>query len=159
MPPATASRERPRIRDHHRPPPARRWLDCRRQVLSRCSNGITGINITLLDVSTASTKQGLHAVQDPRQDHDRFIPDGAELAAAEPVYTMLTASARSVRGPKALRPPDAARRYLDFIQNHVGAPIVLAGVGPGREQNGGVLRKKDSRRGAEGAERENERWT
>jgi adenylosuccinate synthase len=30
--------------------------------------------------------------------------------------------------------PDAARDYLDFIAEHVGVPIALIGVGPGREQ-------------------------
>ena len=30
--------------------------------------------------------------------------------------------------------PDGAREYLDFIAEHVGAPITLVGVGPGREQ-------------------------
>jgi adenylosuccinate synthase len=30
--------------------------------------------------------------------------------------------------------PDAAREYLDFVAEHVGAPVALVGVGPGREQ-------------------------
>ncbi len=30
--------------------------------------------------------------------------------------------------------PDAAREYLQFIAEHVGAPVTLVGVGPGREQ-------------------------
>jgi adenylosuccinate synthase len=30
--------------------------------------------------------------------------------------------------------PDAAREYLDFIAEQVGAPVALVGVGPGREQ-------------------------
>jgi len=30
--------------------------------------------------------------------------------------------------------PEGAREYLDFISEHVGAPITLVGVGPGREQ-------------------------
>jgi len=30
--------------------------------------------------------------------------------------------------------PDGAREYLDFIAEHVGAPVTLIGVGPGREQ-------------------------
>jgi adenylosuccinate synthase len=30
--------------------------------------------------------------------------------------------------------PDGAREYLDFIAEHVGAPVTLVGVGPGREQ-------------------------
>jgi adenylosuccinate synthase len=30
--------------------------------------------------------------------------------------------------------PDAAREYLQFIAEHVRAPVALVGVGPGREQ-------------------------
>ena len=30
--------------------------------------------------------------------------------------------------------PDAARDYLRFVAEHVGAPVTLVGVGPGREQ-------------------------
>jgi adenylosuccinate synthase len=30
--------------------------------------------------------------------------------------------------------PQAAREYLDFIADFIGVPIVLVGVGPGREQ-------------------------
>ncbi|MGO9487921.1 MAG: adenylosuccinate synthase [Solirubrobacteraceae bacterium] len=30
--------------------------------------------------------------------------------------------------------PQAARDYLDFIAQHIGAPVTLIGVGPGREQ-------------------------
>ena len=30
--------------------------------------------------------------------------------------------------------PDGARDYLDFIAEHIGAPVALVGVGPGREQ-------------------------
>jgi adenylosuccinate synthase len=30
--------------------------------------------------------------------------------------------------------PDAAREYLQFISEHVHAPVALVGVGPGREQ-------------------------
>ena len=30
--------------------------------------------------------------------------------------------------------PSGAREYLDFIAEHVGAPVTLVGVGPGREQ-------------------------
>ena len=30
--------------------------------------------------------------------------------------------------------PDGAREYLDFIAEHVGAPVAMIGVGPGREQ-------------------------
>jgi adenylosuccinate synthase len=30
--------------------------------------------------------------------------------------------------------PDAAREYLEYISEFVGVPVVLVGVGPGREQ-------------------------
>jgi adenylosuccinate synthase len=36
------------------------------------------------------------------------------------------------RSPDEL--PTNARRYVDFLQEQVGAPITMVGVGPGREQ-------------------------
>ena len=30
--------------------------------------------------------------------------------------------------------PQAARDYLDFVAEQIGAPVALIGVGPGREQ-------------------------
>jgi adenylosuccinate synthase len=30
--------------------------------------------------------------------------------------------------------PDAAKEYVQFIEEHAGAPVALIGVGPGREQ-------------------------
>jgi adenylosuccinate synthase len=30
--------------------------------------------------------------------------------------------------------PDGAREYIQFIAEHVGVPVALVGVGPGREQ-------------------------
>jgi adenylosuccinate synthase len=30
--------------------------------------------------------------------------------------------------------PDGAREYVDFIAEHIGVPVALVGVGPGREQ-------------------------
>jgi adenylosuccinate synthase len=30
--------------------------------------------------------------------------------------------------------PEAAREYLEFVSEGVGAPVALVGVGPGREQ-------------------------
>jgi adenylosuccinate synthase len=30
--------------------------------------------------------------------------------------------------------PTAARKYIDFIQNHTGVPMAIVSVGPDREQ-------------------------
>lgn len=112
------------------------WLDLVAVKYSAMVNSITGINITLLDVLDGIDELKVCTQYKIRgKTTDRFIPDGAELAEAEPLYTSFKgfhADLSAARKPADL--PDAARRYLDFIQNFVGAPIVLAGVGPGREQ-------------------------
>ncbi len=112
------------------------WLDLVAVKYSAMVNDITGINLTLLDVLDGIDELKVCTQYRIRgKVTDRFIPDGSELALAEPVYTTLKgfrADLSGARKPSDL--PTAARTYLDFIQNYVGAPIVLAGVGPGREQ-------------------------
>ena len=112
------------------------WLDLVAVRYSAMVNGTTGLNVTLLDVL-----EGLPELQicteykvDGRAT-GRFLPDASDLARAEPVYRTLPGfhgdiSAVRRRGDL----PDEARRYLDTIEEYVGAPVRMIGVGPGREQ-------------------------
>ena len=47
--------------------------------------------------------------------------------------------------------PDAAREYLQFVADYVGAPVTLVGVGPGREQVVWTDAGKDTLLGETGA--------
>lgn len=112
------------------------WLDLVAVKYSAMVNDITGIVLTMLDVL-----DGIEEIKVCTQYKvrgvltDRFIADGPELAAAEPVYTTFKGFKGDLAGVRKKGDlPEAARKYLDFIQNYVGVPIVMAGVGPGREQ-------------------------
>lgn len=112
------------------------WLDLVAVKYSAMVNGIDGIVLTMLDVLDGINEINVCTQYKIRgQTTDRFIADGVDLGDAEPVYTSFkgfSGDLSAARKPTDL--PDAARKYLDFIQNYVGVPIVMAGVGPGREQ-------------------------
>lgn len=112
------------------------WLDLVAVKYSAMINSATGLVLTMLDVLDGIDELKVCTQYNIRgQTTDRFIPDGPELTAAQPVYTTFKgfhADLSLVRKLEDL--PAAARRYIDFIQNFTGVPLVLVGVGPGREQ-------------------------
>jgi adenylosuccinate synthase len=112
------------------------WLDLVAVKYAAMVNGITGIVLTLLDVLDGFDELKICTQYNVRgQVTDRFMPDGHDLAVAEPVFTTFKGFHADLSNVRKLDDlPAAARRYLDFIQNYTGVPLVLVGVGPGREQ-------------------------
>jgi len=99
-------------------------------------NGLTGLAVTKLDVL-----QGLDEVRlctRYRLDGtliDRVPNRADDLARCEPVYETLPGWSESTAQARTLDDlhPNA-RRLLDFVAEHTGCPVVLASVGPGREE-------------------------
>ena len=99
-------------------------------------NGVSQVALTLLDVLDAFDELKIctgYRLDDAVLDH---LPARDDLLArVAPVYTTLpgwrqtTTEARS-----ASDLPEGAMRYVRFIEDAIGAPVTLAGVGPGREQ-------------------------
>jgi adenylosuccinate synthase len=112
------------------------WLDLVAVRYAAMLSEPTGLVVTLLDVlSGVEELKVCTAYRVAGRTTDRFLPDSADLERAEPVYQSLpgfSGDATAVRRRQDL--PDSARRYLDFIEEFVGVPIRLVGVGPGREQ-------------------------
>ncbi|MDR1588865.1 MAG: adenylosuccinate synthase [Oscillospiraceae bacterium] len=62
------------------------------------------------------------------------FPTGDELEAAKPVYEYLPGFGTDISGCRsAAELPSAARDYIGFIENAVGARIQYVSVGPGRD--------------------------
>ena len=113
------------------------WLDLVALRYAARLNGLTGLVITKLDVLTGI---------DPVQVAVRYLgPDGVAFDEFPYHQTMVHKSVgdyvdlpgweediRAVRRIEDL--PRNARDYLDFISDAVGVPIVLVGVGPGRDE-------------------------
>ena len=112
------------------------WIDLVALKEARRLNGLTGFAVTKLDVL-----QGLEEVKacvayelDGRRVER--IPSRAEdFARCKPVYESLPGWSESMAGARALDDLNpSARRLLDFIAEVTGCPVVLASVGPGREE-------------------------
>jgi adenylosuccinate synthase len=112
------------------------WLDLVAVRYSAMINGATGLVLTLLDVLDGVPELKVcTAYRIGGKTTDQLTPDGHTLLRAEPVYKSLPGfkgDLSTCRRREDL--PDAARKYVDFIEDFVGVPVALIGVGPGREQ-------------------------
>jgi adenylosuccinate synthase len=113
------------------------WLDLVALRYAVRLNGLTGLAITKLDVLT-----GL----DPLLVATEYTgPEGARfrdfpyhqsiLHKATGAYTELPGWQEDISAARSIDElPQAARDYLAFIEDYLGVPVVLVGVGPAREQ-------------------------
>ena len=99
-------------------------------------NGISDIAVTLLDVfDVFETIQACVAYEIDGELVDRVPARADLLARARPVYEALPGWRTStVAARHAEELPPAAVDYLRFIEDQIGVPVSLVGVGPGREQ-------------------------
>ena len=112
------------------------WLDL---VLLRYAariNGLTGLALTKLDVLTGLDPVRVcvaYRYSGRRWEDIPFGPDA--LTEATPIYADLPGWSQDITTARTLLElPPAAREYIDFIQQKVNVPILLASVGPEREQ-------------------------
>ena len=112
------------------------WFD---GVLARYAarvNGLTGLAVTKLDVLDTLPEVAIAtAYRTPRGEVKEFPAELASLEAAEPVYEMMPGWQSSTSGARTLSDlPPAARRYLDRVEEVMGAPIRMVSVGTRRDQ-------------------------
>jgi adenylosuccinate synthase len=113
------------------------WLDLVGLRYAKRVNGLTGLVITKLDVLTGI---------DPLNVAVRYLgPEGASFDEF-PYHQSVLHKVRGdlielpgwhedIRGARSLEDlPENARNYLDFINEALGIPIVMVGVGPGRDE-------------------------
>jgi adenylosuccinate synthase len=112
------------------------WLDLTAVRYSAAVNGATGVCLTLLDVLSGVSELMVCTRYRVRGEETTWFPaDGAVLAQAEPVYERMEGFVEEIGGVrKAADLPTAARRLIAFIEETVGVPVVMVGVGPDRAQ-------------------------
>lgn len=112
------------------------WLDLVALRYAARVNGVTEIALTLLDVlsgfdelkvCTAYEINGHQTVE--------FDPSATSLDVAKPLYETLPGFSQDITGARSIGDlPIQARAYIDRIQDYVGVPVSMIGVGPDREQ-------------------------
>ncbi len=113
------------------------WLDLVAVRYSAMVCGATEIACTLFDVLTGFDELRIctHYRLADGTVTDRFIPDAKRLEGATPVYSTFKGWTERVSDlPDRAALPQAARDYLDAVEQHVGVPVSMVSVGPERTQ-------------------------
>jgi adenylosuccinate synthase len=113
------------------------WIDLVALRYAARLNGLTGLAITKLDVLTGIDPLQLavryHGPEGASFDEFPYHQSIVHKVAAD--YVELPGWDMDLRGVRQLSDlPSEARDYLSFIEEFVGVPVVLVGVGPGRDE-------------------------
>ena len=109
------------------------WLDLVALRYAVRLNGITSIALTKLDVLAAFDRAaGVHRyeLRDGTQT-DEFPAHQSDFHAARPVYEVLDGWSGELDGGEL---PDAARRYVEFVEQLLDVEVSWVGTGAEREQ-------------------------
>jgi len=112
------------------------WIDLVALRYAAIVSGATELGLTLLDVLAGFDELRLcTAYATPEGRTERFLPDGFELAEAEPIYETMPGFCEEITGVRSFDDlPGPACRYVERIESFVGVPVRTIGVGPDREQ-------------------------
>ena len=107
------------------------WFDAAMVRHAAMVNGLTAIALTKLDVLSGMGPLRIAVGYAGMDD----VPAGAaELARAEPVYEEIAGWDEDLSGCRTWESlPAACRAYVQRVEELTGVPVVLLGVGPGRD--------------------------
>ena len=111
------------------------WLDAALLKRSIIINGISGLCITKLDVLDGLAEIKVCVGYDLRGRRIDILPlDADDITACVPIYESFAGWTETTFGITEWdRLPLNARRYLECVQDHIGAPIDMVSTGPDRE--------------------------
>ena len=113
------------------------WLDLVALRYATRVNGLTGLVVTKLDVLTGIDPLhiGVRYLGPEGATFDDFPYHQSIVHRVQGDYVELPGWHEDIRGCRSIDElPANARSYLDYISESLGVPIVMVGVGPGREQ-------------------------
>ena len=110
------------------------WIDLPALRYAARINGLDGLAVTKLDVLCGLPEVRACVAYETKAGRTEEFPIDA-LGSATPVYQTFTGWSESIVGARALGElPEAARRYLRFVEEQVGVPVDLVSVGPRRDE-------------------------
>lgn len=112
------------------------WLDLPAIKYTAKLNGITHLAITLLDVLSAVEEIKVCVGYDiegaPVESYPMYQ---TVLQRAEPVYRTFPGWSEDITGSRSREDlPEAAREFVEFLEEAIGVPVCMISVGPERDQ-------------------------
>ena len=111
------------------------WLDAVALRYSARVNGLTEIALTKLDILSHFGPLKIAVAYDSLGErYDEFPRQQRVLYNCHPVYEQLDGWSEDITGVRSYEDlPDAAKAYVERIEELSGVPVSSIGVGPGRE--------------------------
>jgi adenylosuccinate synthase len=112
------------------------WLDLVALKYAIRLNGITSLALMKIDVLSGHKEIGVCTGYKLNGEVITEFPTNlADLEKAEPIVEFLPGWAQDITKVTSLKDlPIQTTKYVDFIGKHLGCPIDVISVGPGREQ-------------------------
>ena len=112
------------------------WLDT---VIGRYAtrvNGVTDFVITKLDNLDTFDEIPVCVAYDIDGERVEEMPENqTDFHHAKPIYEMLPGWNADITGCRTFEDlPENAQRYVEFVENQIGARVSVIGVGPGRDE-------------------------
>ncbi len=111
------------------------WFDALAMRYSLELNGADGFVMTNLDVLTGFPELRCAVAYEVDGQRVTEFPAGTDLSRVTPVYESRPGWTEDISGVREMEDlPATARDYVAWIEDLVGAPVVMLSVGPDREQ-------------------------
>ena len=108
------------------------WFDCVASKYGRIQ-GTTDVAFTVLDVLGYLDEIPVCVGYDIDGEVTTDFPTTSKLKKAKPVYETLPGWKTDIRGIKKYEDlPENCRKYIEFVEEHIGFPITMISNGPGR---------------------------
>ena len=110
------------------------WYDCVSSKYGCRLQGTTDVALTVLDVLGYLDEIPVCTGYEINGEVTTEFPTTALLEKAKPVYEKLPGWKCDIRGIQKYEDlPENCRKYIEFIEKHIGFPITMISNGPGRE--------------------------
>jgi adenylosuccinate synthase len=109
------------------------WFDCVASKYGCRIQGTTDVAFTVLDVLGYLDEIPVCVGYDINGEVTTDFPTTSKLKIAKPVYEVLPGWKSDIRGIKKYEElPENCRKYIEFVEKHIGFPITMISNGPGR---------------------------
>lgn len=110
------------------------WFDCVASKYGCRIQGATDVAFTVLDVLGYLDEIPVCVGYEIDGQVTTDFPTTHNLSKAKPVYEVLPGWKCDIRGIKKYEDlPENCRKYIEFVEKHIGCPITMVSNGPGRD--------------------------
>lgn len=111
------------------------WFDCVATRYGCRVQGTTEVALTVLDALGYLDEIPVCTAYEIGGKETEDFPAPPLLAKAKPVLTVLPGWKCDIRGIRNYADlPENCRKYVEFIEEHIGAPVTMVSNGPGRDE-------------------------